>query len=183
MQKKSKPHVPTFKEAEKAFSGVRFDVRSLDVPGKGNKPVRRDVVVHPGAVLILPLLDKDHLVMIRNQRFAVGQELWELPAGTLEKNETPENTAARELIEETGYRAEKIELLTTFFTTPGWCNEVMYTYVATHLSHVGQSLDESERIIVEIVPWPKALKMVQDGTIMDGKTIATLLYFQAFSQR
>lgn len=179
-EKMDKIKLPAFKSDTKSFQGVRFDVHSLEIPGKAGKKVKRDVVVHPGAVLILPLLDNENLVMIRNERFAVGQNLWELPAGTLEPKESPENTAKRELIEETGYQAGVIKPLNYYFTSPGICNEVMYAFVASDLSFVGQHLDESERITTETVSWKNALQMVRSGQIIDGKTIAALLYYHTF---
>lgn len=167
-------------EAPKVFRGDRFDVVSLEISGKEGKSKRRDVILHPGAVVILPLLDHMHVVMIRNQRFAVEKELWELPAGTLEKGEAPLETAKRELIEETGYQAAEVEPLTQFYTSPGFCDEVMYAFVATNLTFVGQALEETEKITVEAVTWRNALVMACDGTIEDGKTLATLLYYHAF---
>ncbi|MCE5319238.1 MAG: NUDIX hydrolase, partial [Parachlamydia sp.] len=104
-------------EADTVYHGDRFDVVSLPI---GNNK-RRDVILHPGAVVILPILDHEHILLIRNQRFAVGKELWELPAGTLEKGEAPLETAKRELIEETGYEAAEMEPLTQFYTSPGFC--------------------------------------------------------------
>lgn len=162
------------------FKGIRFDVRSIQVKAPNGKVVKREYVVHPGAVVILPLVDKEHVIMIRNQRFAVKKNLWELPAGTLEPNEPPHDTASRELLEETGYHAAKIELLTTFYTSPGICNEIMWAYLAQDLTLHGQQLDEGEEIQTEILPWRQVLKMVQDGTICDGKTIAALLYYHTF---
>lgn len=163
------------------FKGVRFDVHAIEQPGKGNKILRREYIVHPGAVVILPILDAEHIVMIRNYRFAVQKELWELPAGTLEPREPPLETAKRELIEETGYKSDKMTLLTTFYPSPGICNEIMYAYVAEGLNVVGQQLDESEQIEVEIVTWKNAMKMVRQGTICDGKSLTTLLYYHVFS--
>lgn len=172
--------LPAFDNFPLIFKGSRFTVRTLKVKGANGKTVEKDVVLHPGAVTLLPFVDEEHIVLIRNQRFVVGQELWELPAGTLEPGEDPLETAKRELIEETGYKAAHIVPLVTFFTTPGFCNEVMYSYVASQLTHVGQSLDDSEQIIVETVKWKDALKMVRDGTIVDGKTIMVLLYYHTF---
>lgn len=160
---------------QRVFKGKRFDVYTLDL----NKR-KRELIIHPGAVVIVPILDKDHLIMIRNQRFAVGKELWELPAGTLEPNESPLETAGRELIEETGYKAGKITELTHFYTTPGICNELMYAYLATDLTPGKQALEDTEQITVEIVSWQKALQMARDGIIIDGKTLAALLFYQAF---
>ena len=118
--------------------------------------------------------------MIRNERFVVGKTLWELPAGTLELDEKPRSTAERELLEETGYRANTFKFLTQFYTTPGFCNETMFAYVATDLQMVGQKLDETENIAVEKLSWDRVLEMVRIGEICDGKTISTLLYYDKF---
>lgn len=168
--------------SKQVFHGVRFDVHALEVTGTGPHKVKKEFVVHPGAVTILPFLNEKEIIMIRNERFAIGDILWELPAGTLEPQEPPQMTASRELIEETGYQAKKIDHLATFYTTPGFCNEIMYSYVAEELSFVGQNLDETEKILVEIVKWTEALKMIRNGVICDGKTITTLLYYHAFFQ-
>lgn len=168
------------RDSEQVFHGLRFDVHSLQISDKNNRSVKKEFVVHPGAVTILPFLNEKEIIMIRNERFAVGEVLWELPAGTLETKEPPHETAFRELIEETGYQAKKIELLTTFYTTPGFCNEIMFSYLAKDLNYVGQDLDETEKILVEIIKWSDAINMIKDGTIHDGKTITTLLYYHAF---
>lgn len=169
--------LPTYEANSKVFKGARIDVHEVFLQGKNGRKVKREVVVHPGAVLILPIIDNERIIMIRNYRFAVDKELWELPAGTLEPNEEPIETAKRELIEETGYRAEQITPMLNFLTSPGFCNEVMHTFVAKDLTLVGQALDESEQIAVEIVSWKKALEMIDKGIIIDGKTITTLLFY------
>ncbi len=150
----------------------RFTVRRLEynVPGQGL--VRRELVVHPGAVTILPLLDPQTVVMIRNYRFAVGAELLELPAGTLEPPEPPVECAARELEEETGYKAAHFERLCEFYTTPGFTDERMHVFVATGLTPAKQRLEATEQIRVEIVPLRDALEATTDGRIVDAKTIA-----------
>jgi ADP-ribose pyrophosphatase len=159
------------------YQGKRFAVEVVEVLSRDNQMIEREMVVHPGAVVILPLLDEKNIVLIRNQRFAVGQTLWELPAGTREANEEPQVTAARELIEETGYRAHQISHLTTFYTTPGFCNEKMDAYVAKDLTFVGQKLEETEKIQVDIKPWNEVMKMIESGEICDAKTLTTLLYY------
>ncbi len=159
------------------FKGRRFDVCSLEVKVDEAHSVRREAVVHPGSVVILPILDRETILLIRNQRFAVGERLWELPAGTLEPQEPPLETAKREIIEETGYRADQVDPLLTFYTTPGFCTEKMYAFVAQGLHLIGQKLDEGEDILVETVSWKKALAMIDDGTIRDAKTLVTLLYY------
>lgn len=166
-------------DSQCVFKGTRFSVFSLDIPNKEGR-TKKDVVIHPGAVVILPKLDDNTVVMIKNNRFAVGQELWELPAGTLEPSEFPQDTAARELIEETGYRADSIQLLTQFYTTPGFCNEMMYAFLAEGLHEVGQQLEDTECITVHLKKWDELLSMIQEGKIVDGKTITTLLYYHTF---
>ena len=178
MQSKNLPE--SLKDSQCVFSGKKFDVRVVNVVGKSGYPIRREAVIHPGAVVILPILDKERIVMIRNERFAIGKTIWELPAGTLEPGEPPEITAGRELIEEIGYQAGNIELLSTFYVSPGISDEVMYSYVAKELTHVGQHLEETENITVEILAYDKALEMVRDGTICDAKTINTLLFYHSF---
>lgn len=167
-------------DTETVYQGARFSVKKGVLRASNGQTIKRDYVVHPGAAVILPLKDDDHIVMIRNERYAVGKELWELPAGTLEPQEPPIETAKRELIEETGYRAGLIEPLCAFYTTPGFCNEKIHAFVARELTHVGQALDESEKITVEVVSWTKALHMVHHGIIEDAKTLLCLLFYRQF---
>lgn len=175
------PLPESLRAAHCVFKGRRFTICSLDVKTDETHSVKREAVVHPGAVVILPILEDTTILMIRNQRYAVGERLWELPAGTLEPQEPPLETARRELIEETGYQAEDVAPLLTFYTSPGFCTEKMYAFVARGLQHVGQNLDEAEDIVVEKVSWQNALAMIQDGTIRDAKTLTTLLYYQRFA--
>lgn len=152
---------------KEVFKGKKFKVFSG----------RYDLVDHPGAVVILPLIDKNHLLMIKNERPCVNKTLWELPAGTLEEGESPETTAARELIEETGYQAKELKPMTEFYTTPGFCNEKMYAFTATELKHVGQDLDDGENIEVIPLHWNDAKQMIANHQIEDAKTLAALLYY------
>jgi ADP-ribose pyrophosphatase len=138
------------------------------------EPVTRDVVVHPGAVVILPVLDASRIIMIRNYRYTVEQELWELPAGTIEPGEDPYQTAKRELEEETGYRTAKMRSLMTFYTSPGVLTERMHAFIASDLTPVGQRLQGGERIIVEAVDIGVARDRLLNGEFIDGKTIAVL---------
>jgi ADP-ribose pyrophosphatase len=167
---------------ETVFQGVKFDVERRHVPTHDGGTAVREVVVHPGAVVVLPLLDDGRVVMIRNHRFAVGETLWELCAGTLEPGEEPIVTAARELIEETGYEAGRIEPLTVFYTSPGICDERMCAFVATDLSEVGQRLEATEQIEVARLARPEVMALAASGEIRDGKTLATLLFWDRFRQ-
>lgn len=146
--------------------------------GDGGR-VARDVVVHPGAVVILPVLDDERIVMIRNYRYVVEQELWELPAGTREPEESPIETARRELQEEAGYRAGEMVPLTEFYTSPGFVTERMYAFVATGLTPVGQNLQGSEQITVEVLALTEARRKLVEGEFLDGKTVAVLGMFFA----
>lgn len=166
--------------SKKVFTGARLDVYITHVKGPEGNLIERDMIDHPGAVVLLPLLNDTSLLLIRNKRFAINKELWELPAGTLESGELPIETAKRELIEETGYKAAQIKPLSQFYTVPGFCNEKMHAFVAENLSYVGQALDETEQIIVEELSWENALSMVREGVIEDAKTIAVLLYYHLF---
>ena len=162
------------------FRGKRFTVKRKSFPSHEQGTIHREVVVPSDAVVILPMIDAETVVLIRNERPAVGQTLWELPAGTLEPGEDPRACAARELREETGYVAADLRQLTAFYSSPGFCTERLTAYVARDLTHVGQSLDDSERIDVEPTPLSQVLDMIRGNRIRDGKTIATLLYHHAF---
>src|SRR5262245_49736965 len=136
----------------------------------------RETVQHPGAVVILPILHDGRVCLIRNYRIAVRQTLIELPAGTLEPDEDPADTARRELAEETGYRAAQIERLLEFYMSPGILSERMHAYLATGLTKGPPAPEAGEEIEPLLVTWDEALGMVHAGEIQDAKTLATLLY-------
>ena len=159
---------------KRLLSTPLFTVEQREYTRDGRKPVVRNVVVHPGAVVILPILADGRIIMIRNFRYTVERELWELPAGTMEPGEEPIETARRELEEETGYRAAALTPLVEFYTTPGICTERMHAFVATDLTRVGQKLQDSEQIKVEVVDLSAASRLLARGELADGKTIAAL---------
>jgi ADP-ribose pyrophosphatase len=137
----------------------------------------RETVVHPGAAVILPLVDKDHVCLIRNYRLAVDEELIELPAGTIDPPEIPLKTAERELIEETGYRARSFEKLHEFWVSPGILNERMHFFVARDLEPGPARPERGEQIRTFVVPWHEALGMIDSKQIRDAKTIVGLLLY------
>lgn len=157
----------------------RFRVVSLEYRDRGGRQHVRQIVRHPGAVTILPLVDDDHVCLIRNYRAGVDQTLLELPAGTLEPGEDPQHTAVRELQEETGYQAGRMELLCEFYTSPGVLDELMRLYVATDLTPGPQHLDSGEEIELEVVDWATCMRLVREGAIRDGKSLVGLLYHDA----
>ncbi len=159
------------------FTGRRFCVeRAVQITPDGAEHVR-EVIRHPGAVAILPLLDDGRVCFVRNYRVAVDETLIELPAGTLEPDEDPARAARRELAEETGYRAGQLELLTTFFTSPGVLDERMVVYVATSLESGPTALEPGEDIESLLCTWDEALAMARDGRIRDAKTLVALLLY------
>ena len=157
------------------FHGSRFDIVEMAQLGNDGQTHSRQVLSHPGAVVILPFLDANHICLIRNVRVAVGETLIELPAGTREPDEAPEQTARRELHEETGYRAGELKLLTTFYPSPGVMDERMYVYTAHDLSPGEPARETGEQIENLIVRFDEALAMINNGEISDGKTMIGLL--------
>ena len=168
-------------EKQVIFSGekIRLELHHLE-DDSGNR-TRREVVVHPGAVVILPILADGQIVLIRNRRYAIGpQYLLELPAGTLEKNEDPINCAGRELLEETGYLAGRLQPLGNFYSSPGILSEKLYAFAAYDLEQQAASPEAGEEIEVQTTTLRQAVEMIRDGRIHDGKTIATLLMYERF---
>ncbi len=145
--------------------------------------VQRDVIIHPGAVAILPLVDQDHVCLLRNRRPAVGETLLEIPAGTLEPGELPEKAAPRELAEETGYQAGQWQKLTEFFPSPGVISERTHLFLATELTPGPMQLEPDEDLEPCVVNWSEALDWVLDGTIRDAKTLIALLWWERKKQK
>ena len=159
------------------FAGKIAEVHDVGIRMPDGKVVQRDFIHYKGAAVILPVLDDGAIVLIRNYRFAVEEHLWELPAGILEDAEDPADCAARELTEETGYTARSIEKLGEFYPGPGTNDERMHSFLASGLTDGEQNLEEYEQITVDVFPAAKVRQMVCDGTIHDGKTIATLAMY------
>ena len=155
---------------------AKFRVVRETIPAPSGKTKTREIVRHPGACVIVPVLDDGRVCLIRNWRVAVNQTLIELPAGTLEPPEPPEKTAERELIEETGYRAKNIEFLHAFFLSPGILDEKMYLYLATGLTAGQTAREEGEEIENYLVAWDEAMAMIFRGEIQDAKTIVGLMW-------
>jgi ADP-ribose pyrophosphatase len=155
------------------WTGRRIGVRIDDVERADGHRTTREIVEHPGAVAILAW-DGERLAMVRQWRHATGQVLLEIPAGTLEPDEPPLETARRELAEEAGVAAAQWEEGPRFFTAPGFCTELMHTYLATDLSAASAEGDEDEQIEPLWMLLADALGAVDDGRIMDAKTIAAV---------
>ena len=163
-----------FEQSDLIFDGVVAKGYKVRLRMDDGQIVDRDFFHYGGAAVILPVLDDGAIVMIRNFRFAVDESLLELPAGMLEDGEPPEQCAARELTEETGYSAAHMAKLGAFYTGPGSTDEVMHAYLATGLANGQQDLERYERITVEVYPDSQLRQMVRDGTLHDAKSIAAL---------
>ncbi|MCE9544384.1 MAG: NUDIX hydrolase [Planctomycetia bacterium] len=162
---------------EELLTTRRFRVVRQTEPDRDGQPHAREYLVHPGAATILPIFSDGRVLMIRNRRIAVGGTLLELPAGTLDPGEPPATTAHRELIEETGYRAEELKLLCEFHTSPGILSERMYLYLATGLTAGAAALEPGEQIETVIYSWDEALAMVDRGEVHDGKSLVGLMFY------
>lgn len=159
------------------LKGARFDVHRMTLTGDDGRQYEREVVRHPGAVVLLPILNDGRVVMIENTRPTVGETLLELPAGTREPNEDAVVTASRELIEETGYTAGRLELMHEFYSAPGICDELMHLYRATSLTAGDPKREATEQIVNRIADAGQIRQWIADGTIRDAKTLVGLYAF------
>lgn len=170
---------PRTLSSKRVFEGRVFDIRVDEVRYDGAPAAHRlDVVEHGGSFAILAIPEPGRIVLVRQYRYAVKAALWELPAGTAEPDEDPLAGAARELREETGYRAGRIRPLGALYTTPGFCDEQLYFFHADRLEPGEQELDTDERIEVATFPWAAAWRLVTTGEAADCKTVLALLWMQ-----
>lgn len=155
----------------------RFSVEEVERRTPDGQIRTRAIVRHPGAVTIIPMVDDQHVCLIQNFRVSVNQTLIELPAGTLEPPEPPEQAAYRELHEETGYKAGAMRELHGFYLSPGVLDERMHLFVATDLESVGAAREPGEEIENLVVSWEEAMELIVTRKIQDAKTIVGLLLY------
>ncbi len=160
---------------EIVHTGRRIQVAVDTSTGPNGETIRRDIIFHPGAVVILPVLDRDHICLLRNHRFVIGETLWEVPAGTLEPNEPLEACARRELLEETGYTAAAWEYRGYLYASPGVMNEKLHLFIAQNLTAGTAKPEVDEELEPRTVAFDEALRMCFNGEIKDAKTITTIL--------
>lgn len=137
----------------------------------------REKVTHPGSVGILPVLENGDLIFVKQFRYVIGSDLLEIPAGTIEEGESPEECATRELLEETGYQAGRLDLLSSFYTSPGYSNEFMWLFKATDLRSGEAKPMADESIEIKVVSLGEALSLIKNGGIRDVKTICAILLY------
>lgn len=165
------------KDEQTLLKARRFSVVEKTVTRADGQTASVQYVKHLGSVAILPLLDDGRVCLIRSRRLTVGETLIEVPAGTREPNESPVETARRELAEETGYRSTSFEELVAYFPSPGVLSERMWIFVAKGLSAGPPAREANEEIENLVVSWEEALAMVDSREIQDGKTIVALLAY------
>ena len=165
------------------YDGKIIKVRRDDAERPDGKPCVREVVEHNGGVCVAPLTDNDELIFVRQFRYPYMEVIPELPAGKLELGEDPFEAGKRELEEETGCVAEKYADLGKFYPTPGYCGEIIYLYVGWQLTQKESHPDEGEYLEVEKIPLEKAVDMVLNGEIRDGKTQALVMRVAEMKRR
>lgn len=157
------------------YRGRAFIVRRDLVRFPDQHTMQLDIIEHVGSVAILPVNDEGNILFVQQYRHATGQELLELPAGTLDKDELPEQCASREIREETGFAAGKLTKLGEFYLAPGYSTEYMTVYMATHLQQNPLPKDQDEIITLRAIPVDRAYEMALKGELQDAKSLAALL--------
>jgi ADP-ribose pyrophosphatase len=165
---------------EKLYSGKVVDLFLDEVELPNGKKGKREIIKHPGAVAVIALTHDQKIVMVQQYRKALERTIVEIPAGKLEKNEDPKEAALRELEEETGYTADSLQKVTSFYTSPGFADELIHLYIAENIKPLEEKkeLDEDEFVNVMLVSLEEAKKLTESQEIYDAKTAYAVLYLQ-----
>ena len=158
-------------DSKRLYEGSIINLRVDTVVLPNGNKAQREIVEHPGAVSIVPVLADGRVILVNQFRAPINRITLEIPAGKLDPGEAPEQCAARELAEETGFKAERLEHQGTFFTTPGFSNEIMYLFIASNLSPVKSMPDYDEFLTVKRIKLEDLLEMAEKGEIVDAKTL------------
>ena len=165
---------PTVTATRSIYKGKIFDVIESDIR-HDDLEYKREIVVHNGSSVMVPVYDDGTIALVRQYRYAAEKFLLEIPAGTLNKDEDPEKAALRELEEEIGVRASKMEKLSEFYVSPGFLTEKMHLYLATELTETAQRLEEDEILTIERYSFSDAFSLIRSGEIQDAKSIIGLI--------
>jgi len=166
------------------FEGRIIDLYLDEVSLPNGKTSSREIIKHPGAVAVIAITEEEKILLVEQYRKALERTLIEIPAGKLEKGEDPRESAKRELMEETGYTCENLEHITSFYTSPGFANELVHIYQATGLKQERElQLDEDEFVSVMEVTYDEALNLVKEQKIFDAKTMYAVQYWQMLKQQ
>ena len=167
-------------KSETLLKGRAFAIRRDWLKTPDGRETKYDIIEHGGSAVIVPIDADGNLLFVRQYRHAAGTDLLELPAGTLDEGEEPAVCAAREIREETGFAAGKLEKIGEFYLAPGYSTEFMVVYLATDLKHDPLEADADEFLSVEKIPVKQALEMAEKGGIPDAKSLAALLLAQRY---
>jgi ADP-ribose pyrophosphatase len=167
-------------KSEMIYDGPVFGLRRDEVIEPSGIRTTREVITHPGSVVVLPILPDKRILLIRQYRHATRQYMWELVAGRIDEGEGPKEAALREMIEETGYRAKRVKIFLDVFPTPGFLEERMYILLADGLTQGEATPEEDERIETKAFTRKEVEKMIEGNEIRDAKTIAGILYYLRF---
>ena len=161
---------------------VNLNLETVTLPNGAT--VELEIIHHPGAAAVVPMKDDRTVVLIRQYRHAIGGYIYEIPAGKLHPGEDPRECAQRELEEEIGYKAGRLDQVTSAYTTPGFTDEVIHIYKATQLQRGTQNLGHDEVLEIAEFPLEKTITMIRDGVIKDAKTIVGLqcVYLQILGE-
>ncbi len=170
-------------KSEVLYQGKVFGVRRDTVIEPGGIRADRDIVVHSGSVVVLPVFPDGRVLLVRQYRHSAGDFLWELVAGRKEPDETPIAAARRELIEETGYTARRLQKLLYIMPTPGFVNEWMWIFAAEGLTQGVSQPEEDERIVPRAFTMKQVDAMIRSGKLRDAKSVAGLLYYMRYIKR
>jgi ADP-ribose pyrophosphatase len=170
-------------KSEIVYQGPIFGVRRDLVLEPEGVQTTREVITHPGSVVVLPVLSDEKIVLIRQYRHATRQYLWELVAGRIDKGETVKEAAVRELLEETGFRAKRFRVILDVFPTPGFLEERMYILLALGLKEGQAQPEEDEKIEVRAYGAKELKQMIQKGKLRDAKSIAGILYYLTYIRK
>jgi ADP-ribose pyrophosphatase len=160
--------------SKRIYEGKVLNLRVDNVLLDGKHNAMREVVEHRGAAVIVPILDQDQVMLVRQYRYPIGTELLEIPAGTLNDGESPEDCARRELEEETGYSSEDVVKMFECYVAPGYSTEKLHFYLARKLTKTRQNPDEDERLSVEMVSLSNVMEKIRSGEICDAKSICAI---------
>ncbi|TFB23907.1 NUDIX hydrolase [Filobacillus milosensis] len=165
-------------KSESIYEGKIIDLKIDEVKLPNGKTSKRELIDHPGAVGVIPVTDDGKVVMVEQYRKALEKSIIEIPAGKLEPGEQPEVTAERELEEETGYKADSLDFVVSYYTSPGFANEIIHIYEARGLTKVEDALEGDDDEFVELmeVTIDEAIDLIKEQRIHDAKTIHAIYY-------
>jgi len=181
--KESSQKKPQVLSSQVVYEGKVFGIRRDEVIEPTGVRTTREMITHPGSVVVLPVLDDGRVLLIQQYRYAARQFLWELVAGRMDPGETPIEGAARELKEETGYTARKLKVFLEFFPTPGFLEEKMYLLLGEGLTPGEATPEDDERIIAKAYAHKELDAMLRKKQLRDAKTIAGVLYYLRYLSR